>query len=126
MTSEYSFDVTFTGRHEEIHQEVKSSVIEQIQKLSRFYSHIIDGNVIIDRSNSVVKVEVSLRVPGLTITAKHEDYKQNVAIDGAVERAKTQLKKLKSKIVDHRVSEQPVPEEVTDLEEDNDEEPTID
>ncbi|MFC1606894.1 ribosome hibernation-promoting factor, HPF/YfiA family [Candidatus Latescibacterota bacterium] len=124
MESEYSFDVTFTGRHEEVHQDVKESVLKQILKLSRFYSHIIDGNVIIDRSNSIVKVEVLLRVPGMTITAKHEDYKQNIAIDGAIDRAKTQLKKLKSKVVDHRVSVQPIPEEVTEAE--DEEEPTID
>lgn len=111
MGNSYDFDVTITGRHEELDKDLKDNVIEQMLKLSKFYSHIIDGNVIIDRNSSVVKAEVSLRVPGSTITAVHEDYNQMKAIDAAIDKAKTQIKKLKSKVVDHRGPSQPsIPE----------------
>ena len=102
MTNSHNFDVTITGRHEELEKEVKENVVEQMLKLSKFFSHIIDGNVIIDRNNSFVKVEVLVRVPGSTITAVHEGYNQIKSIDSAIDKAKTQLKKLKSRVVDHR------------------------
>ena len=76
--------------------------MEQMLKLSRFHSHIIDSDVTIDKKNSSIKVEVSIRVPGLTITAAHEDFNQNKAFDTAFEKARRQLQKLKSKVVDHR------------------------
>ncbi len=119
MTKSYDFDVTITGRHEELEKDLKNNVIEQMLKLSKFYSHIIDGNVIIDRNNSFVKVEVSVRVPGSTITAVHEDYNQIKAIDAAIDKAKTQIKKLKSKVVDHR-GPSPLPITESDDTEDND------
>ena len=51
-----------------------------------------------------MKVEVSLRVPGLTITATDKDYNQTRALDSAIEKAKTQIKKLKSKVADDSVA----------------------
>ena len=111
MVQVYDYDVQITSRHEECEQHVKDSIVKQMQKLSKFHPHIIDGNVIIDRQNSFVKVEVSLRVPGLTITATDQDYNQIKALDSAIEKAKTQIKKLRSKVADHRVSTpQPVVE----------------
>ena len=119
MTKAYDFDVTITGRHEELEKEFKDNVIEQMLKLTKFHSHILDGNVIIDRNNSFVKVEVKLRVPGSTITAVDKNYNQIKAIDAAIDKAKTQLKKLKSKIVDHR-GPSPSPITESDDTEDND------
>ena len=98
----YEYDVQITSRHDGCDQHVKDSIVQQMHKLSKFHSHIIDGNVIIDKQNSFIKVEVSVRVPGLTITATDEDYNQTKAVDSAIEKAKTQIKKLKSKVVDHR------------------------
>ncbi len=107
----YEYDVQITSRHDGCDQYTKDSIVKQMHKLSKFHSHIIDGNVIIDRQNSYIKVEVSLRVPGLTITATDEDYNQAKAVDSAIEKAKTQIKKLRSKVVGHRpATTQPVME----------------
>lgn len=98
----YEYDVQITSRHDSCDQYIKDSIVKQMHKLSKFHSHIIDGNVIIDKQNSYIKVEVSVRVPGLTITATDEDYNHTKAVDSAIEKAKTQIKKLRSKVVDHR------------------------
>ena len=105
MKNNYDFNVSITCRHEEFDLDFKELIKKQIQKLSKYYSHIIDSNVILDRQNSSFRVEISLQVPGIVITAKHEDYDRIKALDTALERAKTQLKKLKSKVMDHRISQ---------------------
>ena len=105
MKNNLDFNVSITFRHEECDINLKESINNQIQKLSKYYSHIVDANIIIDKQNSIFKVEISLKVPGLVITAKHEDYDRTKALDIALEKVKKQLKKLKSKVVDHRVSQ---------------------
>ena len=105
MKNNPDFSISITFRHEECDFNLKESINNQIQKLSKYYSHIIDANIIIDKQNSIFKVEISLQVPGLVITAKHKDYDRTKALDIALEKVKKQLKKLKSKVVDHRVSQ---------------------
>ena len=97
-----NFDVTITSRHEEIREDIKKSLTEQLWKLSKFHSHIIDAGIILDKRNSSLKVDITLRVPGAVITATEEGYKDKIILDSALEKIKTQLKKLKSKVADHR------------------------
>ena len=108
MAKSYEFDVMITSRHDDLNEQLKNTITEQMQKLSRFHSHIIDGTVIIEKNNSYYRTEVSVRVPGLIINATQEDYNELKAIDLATEKAKTQIKKLKSKVVDHRAPQTPV------------------
>lgn len=103
MTKVYDFDVTVTCRHDEIDDNLKLSAVEEILKLSKYHSHIIDADITIDKHNSALyRADVSLRVPGRTFIATHEDYVASTAIDTAIDKTKNQLKKLKSKIADHR------------------------
>ena len=99
-----SFNVTITCRHEDLGDGYKESMKNQIQKLSKFYANIIDANVTLDKQNSNYKVEILLHVPGSVISAKYEDFNHTKAFDSAIDKVKTQVKKLKSKVVDHRKS----------------------
>ena len=78
-------------------------IIEKTKKLSKYYSHIVESNVILDKQNSNFRVEITVQVPKLVISAKHEDQDRAIAFDVSYDKVKTQIKKLKSKIVDHRV-----------------------
>jgi ribosomal subunit interface protein len=102
MTAAYEFPVSFKCLHEECDVTFKDAAIDEVKKLSRFYAHIIDGAVVYDKKNPTVRVEVSVRIPGTVVTSVHEDFNRMAALDGAIEKAKTQIKKLKSRIVDHR------------------------
>ena len=103
MTKAYDFPVSFTCRHEECDNTFRNAAIEEVQKLSHFHSHIIDGSVIVDRKdNPSIRVEVSVRVPGTVITASHHDFNRTFALDTAVEKARAQIQKLKGKIHDRR------------------------
>jgi ribosomal subunit interface protein len=104
MTKTYDFPVSFKCIHEECDDMFKNTAIEEVKKLSRYHTRIIDGSVIVDKKNPSVKVEVSVRVPGMVITGSHTDFNRAVALDAAVEKTKTQVKKLKSKVESHRVS----------------------
>ncbi len=117
MSKTYDFDVTFTCRHNECDDNFKAAAINKIQKLSRFHSHIIDSNIIVDKKNSSTKVEISLRVPGLTLLAAHEDFNQMKALDLTINKTKAQLKKMKSKVIDHRGTSQRGDFEVLESEE---------
>lgn len=113
MAKSYEFEVMITSRHNDLHEQAKNTIIKEMLKLSRFHSHIIDGSVIIEKNSSYFKAEISVRVPGLTINAVQEDYNEMKAIDIAIGKTKTQLKKLKSKVVDHRAPQIPATETTT-------------
>jgi len=104
MSKVYDYDVRITCRHEDCPDEIKESIIDEMLKLTKFHSHIIDGDVTLDSKNSHHRMEVLLRVPGLTITAVDEGFHQAKVIDAALAKAKTRLKKIKSRIVKHRVT----------------------
>ena len=105
MEKNFDFNVTITSRNEGFGEGHKEKITRQLKKLKKYYSHIIDANVILDKQNSSFKVDISLQVPGLVITSRNEDFDQIKAIDNALEKVKTQLKKLKSKVVDHRIAQ---------------------
>jgi len=111
MKNTENFNVTITCRHNDFSDNFKEAAKNDILKLSRYYSQIIDAYLIIDKQNSNYKVEISLHVPGTIITAKNEDYNHKKAVDSVIEKAKVQLKKLKSKIVEHRAPLPVAPEE---------------
>jgi len=98
----YDFDVTLTCRHDECDDFFKDTAKNELLKLSKFHKHIIDGNIILDKENSAHKAEVTVRVPGSIFTGTHVDFDRAKALDGAVEKAKRQIQKLKSRIADHR------------------------
>ena len=90
------------------------------KKLSKYFSHIVESNVILDKQNSNFRVEITVQVPKQVISAKHEDPDRVKAFDTTYDKVKTQIKKLKSKVADHRIP-QPAdiePVVVEELEED--------
>jgi len=106
MTKVYDFDVTVTTRHEDCNEQFKENAIEEVLKLSKYHSHIIDGDITIDKQNSSYRVEISLHIPGHTFIATNQDYNLTKALDATINKTKIQLKKLKSKIIDHRIAPQ--------------------
>jgi ribosomal subunit interface protein len=109
MARAYDFPVTFTCRHDNCDEVFKQTAIEQVLKLSRFYGHIIDADITINGKKPSTRVEIVIRVPGMVITAVHDDFHRTVALDAAIEKAKNQIKRLKEKVVDHRVTLQGEP-----------------
>ncbi len=102
MTKVYDFDVAMTCRHDECSDEYKQSLVDEVLRLSKYHTHIIDGYITLDRQNTSYRAEISLRIPGHTLISSNDDYKMDKAFVGAFDKMKAQLQKIKSKIVDHR------------------------
>ncbi len=118
MAKTYDFDVNVTSRHEDCSPRYKEEIIAKILKLSKYFSNIIESNVILDKQNSHFRVEITVQVPKAVISAKHKDHDRTKAFDATYDKVKTQIKKLKSKIVDHRVSPDNQPVMIEEIEED--------
>jgi ribosomal subunit interface protein len=102
MIKSDDFSITITSRHEELNESFKDSVRTQILKLAKYYPTIMDAKVIIDRKNTIYKVDISLQVPGSVITGKNEGYEIIKTTDIALEKVKNQIKKLRNRVVDHK------------------------
>lgn len=113
MSNTYDFDVSITCRHYECIDPFRTVAIEEVKKLSKYHTRIINGDIKFDHQNSNMHVEISLHVPGTIINASESDYTVEKAFDASIEKMKTQLKKIRSKETDHRASTQP---EIGDIE----------
>lgn len=102
MTMMQDFDISITFRHEEKSTEFRESAREELLRLSKYHSHIVNASLIIDRVNASHTAEIILNVPGHTFNAKYTDFTMGKAFDLALEKAKIQLKKDHDKILDHR------------------------
>ena len=89
--------VSISGRHFDVSDRIRSHVEEEAAKLERFYSPVIDCQVIITEENRLRKVDVVVNVHGQTLKASRQVESAYVAIDGAMDKIKRQLKKLHDK-----------------------------
>lgn len=93
-------EVQITTRHERhISPEFKDFITTDVQGLEKFYDKITSVHVVLDKvthkSGTEDTVEIVCAVDGPAITAKTNDYKENVgkAFDETMEKIIRQLKK---------------------------------
>jgi len=93
---------TFTSRHFKAHDTLKEFAAAEIEKLSKYYDGVMKCEVILSfekATNSVKTAELVVKLNNHhVITAKDKTDDFNASIEGAVEKAITQLKKYKDKI----------------------------
>jgi len=107
-------DIRITGKHIEITDEVKARIEEKVSGLTRFYSSVLDVEVIIEgekdgQSNSV---EVIARAKhNHTFVGKQTGAEIGRCADEAIEKVERQLVKQKQKERDNKHSSE-VPKEI--------------
>ena len=77
---------------------------KKMDKLSKFYSRVVDGEVILKLNNSTIEnktVEIKLNIPGLQLFSKERSRAFEEGLDLAIESIKRQLKKYKEKQMAH-------------------------
>lgn len=98
----------FTSRHFKAHPAIKEFAEEEVEKIGKFYDGIIKCEVILSyqkSTNSVKTAEVILSANNHhTITARAQSDDFMVSIEGAVDKAVSQIKKLKEKIKSNHTS----------------------
>ena len=93
-------NIQITSRKFTAKDSLKDFIKDEVQKLSRFNSDIMDANVVLSflhNNNSVKSVEMTLHVPGKVFKANDatEDFRKSIS--SAASKIERQLRKLKTK-----------------------------
>jgi ribosomal subunit interface protein len=103
----------FTSRHFKAHTSLKDFAQIEIEKISKYYDGIIKSEVILSfekATNSVKIAEVIITTnTHSVITAKDRSDDFKISIEGAVDKAASQIKKLKEKIKSNHTAKLTMP-----------------
>ena len=96
-------DIQFSARHFNASAGLQDRIQEEMDKLAKFYPNITGASVILDHEVEHLRhCEISVSITGNTIVASADEENMGKAVDVALERVKTQLKKANEKQNDHR------------------------
>ncbi|MDH4221972.1 MAG: ribosome-associated translation inhibitor RaiA [candidate division Zixibacteria bacterium] len=87
-----------TARHFTLDQELKDFAKGEIDRLDKFFDHIIDTHLILEAEGYRKKAELNLKVYGTVLSSQHSSDDFHTSIEGALDKMKRQLKKYKSKL----------------------------
>lgn len=93
--------ITVTARHFRASKSLKEYTIRKISKLEKFYGGIVSCNVVLSVEKNPghsKKVEIVLRVYGLTLTSVGQSESFLSALGAAIEKMEAQLKRYTSKL----------------------------
>lgn len=102
--------LTITARHFDLVDAHKHHAERAIQRLSRYFDHIINTDLILTHEKYRYTAELMMQVYGTVLTSKEEAGEVAAAIDQAAEKMERQLKKYKAKLQSHRMKRGPLPE----------------
>lgn len=91
---------TFTARHFDASQEVKSHAIDSVQKLDQFFDRIFTCDIILEPSSDdevPCKAELNVQVPKAVLNGSEYGKTYEQAINQVVNNLSRQLKKHKAK-----------------------------
>ena len=96
-------DINISARHFNASASLQSRVEEEIEKLGKFYPNITSATIVLDHEvEHMRRCEISLNITGTVVVASADEENMGKALDVAIERAKTQLKKQNEKQKDHK------------------------
>ena len=98
-----------TARHFDLTPEMKAKAEEEMEGLTRFFDNIVSAEMVLDAERHRRVAELKVNVFNSLIAGRGETDDMYTAIDVAVDKVKTQLKKYKGKLKDRK------PEEVFDV-----------
>jgi putative sigma-54 modulation protein len=103
-------NIQITSRKFKAKESLKEFIQDQLQWLDKFYDDIMDVKVVLSykmMDDSQKTAEIILNIPGniITVTSTTDDFKKSIS--ECVEKAETQLKKIKGKKLDSKRKEKP-------------------
>lgn len=102
---ESDMKVSITARHFDLTPELKLFVEEELDKLKRYFDHIVSGNAVLEVEGYRQNSEITLKVAGANLTGTGQSDDMYVSIEESVDKLKTQLKKYKGKLKDRKQKE---------------------
>ncbi|MFH1007363.1 MAG: ribosome-associated translation inhibitor RaiA [Candidatus Latescibacterota bacterium] len=95
-----------TARHFEVSDALKDRIHKAAEKLERFDERIIDCDVVMEVQRHRHTVEILLNAHSHALQGKGEADDMYLAIDTAFEKLERQLKRLGSRLNDHRADKE--------------------
>lgn len=96
--------IIITARDFELTDMIKDYVEQSIKKLKKYFEPIMKANVVLSIEGSRNIAELVIKAKNFNFVSKAEDNKDMyIAIDSAVEKAETQIKKQIGKLQDHHI-----------------------
>ena len=96
-------DIQFSARHFNASAGLQDRIQEEMDKLAKFYPNITGASVILDHEVEHQRhCEISVNITGSVVVGSADEENMGKAVDVALERVKTQLKKANEKQNDHR------------------------
>lgn len=96
-------DVRMTTRHVSIGEGFAELANERANRLTKFEPRLLSVDLIFDSDHGVFSTEIRAEVPGVPIlVAKAEDESKRKSLDSAMGKMERQLRKERSKRVDHQ------------------------
>jgi putative sigma-54 modulation protein len=94
--------INITTRHTEQSAAHFEPVVQaEVEKLEKFNAGIVDAQVVIEQLDKEMQVEINANVPGLALSALAKEENFGKALDSALAKLTTQLKKHNEKLKSH-------------------------
>lgn len=98
-------NIIVKGKHFDVKNGLREQVEEKVSKLTRYFNHIINAEVEFSQDKGrkqPLLVEITLHASGRIIRSEVEEKDPIVALDKALEKLESQLKKYKGRLRERR------------------------
>ncbi len=92
-----------TARHFELTDDLRDFAEKGIQKLGRYFNHIIDTHLILETEKSRMTAELKIKVYGTVLTSKHKSFDMYDSVEKVIGKMEVQLKRYKGKLKDKNI-----------------------
>ena len=92
-----------TARHFDLTDDLRDFAEKHIQRLARYFDHIIDSHLILETEKSRKTAELKLKVYGTVLTSKHKSFDMYDSVEKVIDKMEGQLKRYKGKLQDKKV-----------------------
>lgn len=91
--------IRVSGRHVEVSEELRSHVLEKLEKLTRFYDRVESIEAVLDRQGEVPIVEALVNAErGVRFVARESSPDLYAALDVVVDKLSTQMTRHKERV----------------------------
>jgi putative sigma-54 modulation protein len=94
--------IRITARHFDLTDDLKNFVEHEIEKLGRYFNHIIDTHLILDAEKSRMTAELKVKVYGTILTSKVRSFDMYKSVEEVIDKMGGQLKRYKGRLQDKK------------------------
>ena len=95
-------ETRITARHFDLTPELRGFVEKQMNRMSRYFNHIIDCHLILDLEKSRITAELKVKVYGTILNSKESSFDMYASVEKVLSKMENQLKKYKGKLKDRK------------------------